>query len=61
MIICKHCGRDIDEIGQDNVSSEPNYPICEECNRLLEEADMEDQCWLDLRMQELYLEQQNKL
>lgn len=30
MIICSVCGRDIDAIGQDNVSYGSN-PICEDC------------------------------
>lgn len=32
MIICSNCGRDIDAIGQDNVSYDM-YPLCEECAR----------------------------
>ena len=30
-IICRVCGRDIDEIGQDNMSSSIGSPICEDC------------------------------
>jgi hypothetical protein len=30
-IICRKCGRDIDSIGQDNVSITPGCPICEDC------------------------------
>ena len=30
-MICVMCGRDINAIGQDNVSWYPGYPICEDC------------------------------
>lgn len=30
-MICVYCGRDIDEIDQDNMSSTPGFPICEDC------------------------------
>jgi hypothetical protein len=30
-IICAYCGRDIDEIGQDNMSSTIGRPMCEDC------------------------------
>lgn len=32
MIICSVCGRDIDAIGQDNMSY-GSSPICEDCSR----------------------------
>lgn len=28
---CTECGRDIDQIGQDNMSCTPGRPICEDC------------------------------
>jgi hypothetical protein len=28
---CIYCGRDLDKIGQDNMSEIPNEPICEDC------------------------------
>lgn len=31
MIICAECGRDIDAIGQDNMSHSPNFALCEDC------------------------------
>lgn len=30
-LICSCCGRDINAIGQDNVSYIPNRPLCEDC------------------------------
>lgn len=30
-MICVKCGRDINAIGQDNVSYIPGYPLCEDC------------------------------
>jgi len=30
-VICVECGRDIDEIGQENVSVRPGRPLCEDC------------------------------
>ena len=44
MIICSSCGRDIDAIGQDNVSYDLN-PLCEDCAEKLRNwlgADMEE-------------------
>lgn len=31
MLICSKCGRDINAIGQDNMSATPGYPLCEDC------------------------------
>ena len=31
MLKCVHCGRDIDSIYQDNMSDQPNRPVCEDC------------------------------
>ena len=39
MIICSQCGRDIDAIGQDNVSCDLNKPLCEDCAREEEEIE----------------------
>lgn len=33
MIICNSCGRDINQIGQDNVSY-TSSPLCEDCSQL---------------------------
>lgn len=44
MIICSVCGRDIDAIGQDNISYGFS-PICEDCNEITEKwlyADNEE-------------------
>ncbi len=30
---CVSCGRDIDQIGQDNVSPIVGYPVCEDCKK----------------------------
>ncbi len=30
-MICKICGDDINEKGQDNISPISNYPVCEDC------------------------------
>lgn len=30
-LICSTCGRDINVIGQDNVSYIPGQPLCEDC------------------------------
>lgn len=30
-MICVNCGRDINAIGQDNVSYVPGQPLCEDC------------------------------
>lgn len=31
MLRCSECGRDIDALGQDNCSTMPGYPLCEDC------------------------------
>jgi len=31
MLICVRCGRNINEIGQDNMSNLSGSPICEDC------------------------------
>ena len=31
MIYCCNCGRDMDAIGQDNISPFSGYPLCEDC------------------------------
>lgn len=30
-MICQYCKRDIDAIGQEDVSAIPGHPICEDC------------------------------
>lgn len=35
-IICDMCGRDINAIGQDNVSFVPGSPLCEDCYNILD-------------------------
>lgn len=30
-MICSICGRDLDAIGQDNMSMTPGEPLCEDC------------------------------
>lgn len=37
-MICPICGRDIDAIGQDNMSYIPGSPLCEDCARWMEEG-----------------------
>lgn len=39
MIICEKCCRDIDSIGQDNVSPFWGCPICEDCASEMTDAD----------------------
>lgn len=36
---CYVCGRDIDALGQDNVSVTPGYPLCEDCGYDSHEED----------------------
>ena len=45
-MICVCCGRDINAIGQDNVSCVPGYPLCEDCSGIKEvyqDYDLEDE------------------
>lgn len=32
MLRCCECGRDMDAIGQDNMSDTIGYPLCEDCS-----------------------------
>lgn len=32
-LLCDCCGRDLDEIWQDNMSHEPGVVLCEDCGR----------------------------
>lgn len=32
ILICENCGRDLNEIGHDNMSCEPFHIICEDCS-----------------------------
>jgi hypothetical protein len=36
---CRCCGRDIDAIGQNNVSAIPGYPMCEDCGQVHDDSD----------------------
>jgi hypothetical protein len=40
-IFCNGCGRDLDEIGQDNVSPISGYPICEDCIDTYDNDDLQ--------------------
>lgn len=40
MMICVCCGRDMDEIGLDNVSPVLGVPLCEDCVNSDEAADL---------------------
>ena len=31
VVICGRCGEDINAKGQDNMSENPGYPLCEDC------------------------------
>ena len=42
-MICVECGRDINAIGQDNVSCVPGYPLCEDCAGIKEVYDEEEE------------------
>ena len=45
MLLCSSCGRDIDEIWQDNVSRILGSPLCEDCDKTVNQdylADDED-------------------
>jgi hypothetical protein len=39
---CVNCGRDIDAIGQDNVSYKAGFPLCEDCETSDIECDYEE-------------------
>lgn len=38
-LICGYCGRDINEIGQDNMSYN-DMPMCEDCDSSMNDDDM---------------------
>ena len=42
-IICSECGRDIDEIGQDNMSVVCWRPLCEDCMEEIAVSDPNDE------------------
>lgn len=49
-MICRICGEDINEKGQDNVSAISGYPVCEDCK-----DDIEcDDCFASSRFEEIY-------
>ena len=41
-MICVCCVRDINAIGQDNVSCVPGHPLCEDCSGISEIYDNEE-------------------
>ena len=41
-MICVFCGRDINAIGQDNVSPVSGYPFCEDCDNHLTQKDIQE-------------------
>lgn len=41
-MICVCCGRDINAIGQDNVSFVPGQPLCEDCGCSGHEVEEEE-------------------
>lgn len=43
-MICVICGRDINAIGQDNVSCISGYPMCEDC---VDDWDLQELDWPD--------------
>ena len=43
---CCRCGRDIDEIYQDNISYELGYPLCEDCAGLISDSVSEEKKYL---------------
>lgn len=45
-MICVLCGRDINAIGQDNVSCVPGYPVCEDCLNGGTDDDIEDEDYI---------------
>ena len=45
-LICSCCGKDINAIGQDNVSYVPNKPLCEDCEKEMY-LPMDDNYWED--------------
>lgn len=47
-IICRQCGRDINAIGQDNMSSNEN-PLCEDCFNEEGLDKYAHNTWLDMR------------
>lgn len=42
---CSECGRDINEIGQDNVSCISDFPLCEDCGS---DYHMADGCYIGI-------------
>ena len=40
-MICSYCGRDIDALGQVNVSCVPGEPMCEDCARWSKNYEVE--------------------
>lgn len=54
-LICSKCGRDLNEIWQDNMSSVPGLVLCEDCSGFTARSKFERQCWAEY---ERYLSQE---
>ena len=54
-LICSKCGRDLNEIWQDNMSPVPGLVLCEDCSGFTARSKFERQCWAEY---ERYLSQE---
>lgn len=54
-LICSKCGRDLNEIWQDNMSPVPGLVLCEDCSGFTARNKFERQCWAEY---ERYLSQE---
>ena len=54
-LICSKCGRDLNEIWQDNMSPVPGLVLCEDCSGFTARNEFERQCWAEY---ERYLSQE---
>jgi len=54
-LICSKCGRDLNEIWQDNMSPAPGLVLCEDCSGFTARSKFERQCWAEY---ERYLSQE---
>jgi len=62
-LICSKCGRDLNEIWQDNMSPVPGLVLCEDCSGFTARSKFERQCWEEYERQcweeyERYLSQE---
>lgn len=46
-LICSKCGRDLNEIWQDNMSPVPGLVLCEDCSGFTARSKFERQCWAE--------------